>query len=149
MRSISESNSGDAPPAPDARLDRLWDATRPPSPPPAAFDTLWAEVERAAGSAPLRTRRSPFRHRWAIAAAGLAQAAALLVAALVLDRPTPRTEPRPPAPVALTKTVEIDEGQIAIISGDGPGDRIVDASPGSAVAPDLDLLNEFESMATL
>lgn len=132
------------------RLDRLWDATRPPLPTPGSFDAVWTEVARAADAAPALPSRRPhaFRPR-TIAAAVLAQAAALLVAALVLqDHPAPQ---QPEIPIAqVPKMVEIAEGQIAIISVDGrDADTFVDASTEGTIAPDLDLLNEFEAMASL
>ncbi len=132
----------------DLDLERAWEATRP-APSPAAFDALWAEVSHRADSTPAPACRSrrPF---WAYAgAAMMAQAAALLVAALVLDRPAPVPHQEVAPPLAATKRVEIDEGQIAIISVDGRGDLFVEAPAGAGVSPDLDLLNAFEAMASL
>src|SRR4051794_26183709 len=60
-----------------AGLDRIWAATRPAEPPPAAFDALWARVSEAADAEPARPIRFPL---WGVTVAGLAAAAALLVA---------------------------------------------------------------------
>ena len=129
-------------------LDRLWDATRPPLPPPTAFETLWARVERPA--VPAAPRRPSRR---AVVAQGLACAASLLVTALLLRHHAlapPRPGP-PPTRVVQAIKVEIVEGQIVLIPVDGrPGAKVVqlleEPAPDS-VAPDIDALNAFEAMA--
>jgi hypothetical protein len=35
-----------------ARLDRLWEATRPVEPPPAVWEAVWAKISAAADAAP-------------------------------------------------------------------------------------------------
>src|SRR5438132_13811405 len=60
------------------QLDQLWEATRPEAP-PGSFETTWARVcETHESKAPVEV---PSRRRWVWAAAGLAQAAAVLLAA--------------------------------------------------------------------
>jgi hypothetical protein len=96
-----------------ARLDRLWEATRPEEPAPEAWATVWAQVSQALDTAsPLaqspRLRPSatlgprPWR-RWGVATFAIAQAAVILVAAWLVSRPGP-DRPRP-GPSARTDLV--------------------------------------------
>ncbi len=81
----------------DAKLERLWEATRPPVPPPAAWDALWANVSAArepfAVPTPTAAHPAALPRRWrraALTLAAVAQAAVVLVAMLVLSRPAPQ-----------------------------------------------------------
>ncbi len=94
------------------RFDRLWDATRPAEPSAAAFDQIWSNVTQAAESQADRTiLRLPAGRRWArsLTLALLAQAAALLVAGLILwsrsaEPPEGRLAQGPNAPTALVSS---------------------------------------------
>jgi len=138
-----------------ARLTRLWAASRP-APPPGTFASAWAGIERAAdhaarpAMAPARPRTGRLVIRWV----EVAVAAGLLVAALAWHpsaTPGPGPGPRP-APVVMESKVNIDEGQIAVISVDRR-DVVTFAPPQNPasddVAPDFAALNEFEAMAAL
>jgi hypothetical protein len=145
------------------RLDQIWDATRPVEP-AAGFDAVWARVQQVLAD-PERTlaisdaRRT--RRRWMLAAAGLAQAAVLLVAALVLFHRTevgPTIAHNAPTGGALKNVsfprVDIDEGQLVVIRVSDHQVRQVkdvDLSPlgsrANDVAADLELFNAMESMA--
>ena len=84
-----------------ARFDRIWEATRPLEPSTDAMDALWANASAALDDRPavvpatLRFEAPARRRRWAMAAFALAQAAALLVAALFLFRGNGALGPRP------------------------------------------------------
>src|SRR6516162_799141 len=72
------------------RLDRLWEATRPDEPPAAAWEAVWSRVTEAADAPPAPPLRlvaptHPWR-RAAIAAMVIAQAAAILLGAMLLLR---------------------------------------------------------------
>jgi hypothetical protein len=90
-----------------ARLDRLWEATRPEEPSPATWTAVWSRVTQSVDVAPTTrplpaaaSRPHPWRRR-AIAAFGIAQAAAILVGAWLVTRTEPGRPPRPQAGVAL------------------------------------------------
>src|SRR4051794_34802336 len=75
-----------------ARLDRLWEATRPPEPAAGNWEMTWAGVSRGLDRAstpdfaPLHPTPSRPWRRSALVAFGLAQAAAVLIAVGVLSR---------------------------------------------------------------
>jgi len=145
-----------------ARLDRLWVAARPPDPSPAQWETLWASVSRAldrppafARAAPLRaaggrsTHRTGLGRRWVLPAIGLAQAAAVLIAVLVVSQ-RDRREPGP-IPAPRTVAVAIDEGQHVVIIADRQGIHVRDLPDEGTNAFDVAdpyflILNAFEGM---
>jgi hypothetical protein len=132
----------------DARLTRLWEATRPPEPTSEAWATVWANLtsELATPSAavmPLAPIRS--WHRWVPATFGIAQAAALLAVAVWLG-----SQPGP-TPLAIAKVeIPASDGALVMIETDGTDVKVVslvvtDAS--NAVDPGFDMLGKLESMA--
>jgi hypothetical protein len=155
------------------RFDRAWDATRPDEP-AGGFDTLWARVCQAL-EAPqtvlaISEARSR-RRRWVIAVAGVAQAAVLLVAVLVVfnrvDRDA-KNGPKAGDSIAQSKAfptgiqgelknaslprIDIPEGQLGFYRVGDNQVKFVDLppmemEPSSTVAFDIDLFNYFESIA--
>lgn len=121
-------------------LDRLWEATRPPSPSAEAWDRAWASVADRIDEPAPKTLAMPPRRRWAVAALVLlAQAAAVLIAVRVA-----REAPTPEAPV------RIEEGQLVLIRGDADAVQVADLAPrlGSAGVDAWYLVhNHFESSA--
>jgi hypothetical protein len=129
-----------------ARLDRLWDATRPAVPPQEAWDSVWSSVRanlersgrpeedrpwglRTSRSQSERTSHLPstFTRSWrGLAVAGailLAQAAAILLAiGLAWFRPVdgPRAQ--------AVDVVDIDDGQVAYIRSVGPTVNVLDVT---------------------
>ncbi|WP_406697965.1 hypothetical protein V5E97_03830 [Singulisphaera sp. Ch08] len=112
----------------NVRLDRLWDATRPPDLSSAAWDRIWANVSETldqprvtvpAHSAPTPALvMSRSWRRSAVAVFALAQAAAILAGlglawnqAPVPTRPQPRSIPvaTTPAPLDLVAAAEVSE----------------------------------------
>ena len=73
-----------------AHFDEIWEATRPLEPSPEALDALWArasvDLEFRKAPSKLKFVQSPRRRRWDLAAFAVAQAAALLVAGMILLR---------------------------------------------------------------
>jgi hypothetical protein len=143
----------------DARLAQLWEATRPQEPTPEAWATVWAEVSSRLATAPARVvPLAPIRpwQRWAPAAFGIAQAAAILAAAVWLgSRPSP-------APVAIAQVevpaskvetpaskVEIPAsyGALVMISTDGTDLKIASLVADEGFNPSFDILGKLESMA--
>ncbi|MEA2631324.1 MAG: hypothetical protein QOE66_1543 [Chloroflexota bacterium] len=137
-----------------ARLDRLWEATRPEEPPPAAWATVWTQVTRSLdAAAPMAPtpRIRPWRRR-AVASFAIAQAAVLLVAAWLVSRPDPdRPMQRPgalawngpalvPVPsgpkldpaLATAGAVEIDYGATVLIQSRPTGVTVVSQGTGEA-----------------
>jgi hypothetical protein len=130
----------------DARLGRLWEATRPEEPAPSAWATVWARVSQAA-DAPTATATAGSRpwRRWAWGAVAVAQAAVLLVATWLVfaTRPDPgrpqdknaialkpsvhepKSDPAPTQALAVLAVasipVELDEnsGSIVLIRSQG------------------------------
>ena len=139
------------------RLDRAWALTAPPAPPADAFDAVWVRATDASRVPTPWMARSGARPRRA--AYFRAAAAVLLAVGLGLGRfgfPTPRenTTQNPVTPAVSVARVDIAEGQIVLIPLDGrPGVQVVElvpeASSPTALAPDFDVLNEFEAMASL
>jgi hypothetical protein len=141
-----------------AHLDRIWEATRPSEPNEATLDALWAGASVAidARSVPSPLRLEGLTHRrrgWMKPTIMVAQAAAILIAAVVLFRqatvkpveiadatPVEKTvEPvkdvvRPP----LNLNVEI--GEMAVVTIGDSGHKIEvqnDLSPDSSRLEDL------------
>jgi hypothetical protein len=142
----------------DAVLIRAWDATRPAEPTDAAWDAVWARLsnrlDRAAERpASLRVTSPPRTGRWnASAAFYLAQAAAVLAILVVWG-----THRRPPAETntgpgpGLTKTVNIEPGEVVMIHLDGGDFRAValgyEPPRWDAIDENLVLFNDAEAMA--
>lgn len=140
------------------QLDRLWDATRPVEPSPAAWNAVWsniaenlAERETRPAQAPMALpiatpARRPRPGRWiaAVALVGLAQAAAVLVAlGLAWQTSSKAPEARlanlnrstPTAPAAIRSerlvdpVVDIEAGGLMVIRFDGRSSRVEDRTP--------------------
>ncbi len=99
-----------------SRFDQIWEATRPAEPSMDALDALWAqaslELEGAKAPATLKFAQPDLRRRWTMVAR-IAQAAAILVAALVLfhrdgGKPAVVVAIKPPAKVE----VEVKEPEL-------------------------------------
>ncbi|MEO6809274.1 MAG: hypothetical protein ABI353_09215 [Isosphaeraceae bacterium] len=110
------------------RLDRLWAATRPAEPCDADFDRVWAHVTQSE-AAPQAQRAGPrFLPLWGVMAAGLALAAAVLLALVPMTGPKAGVEPGIPR-VATTQTVEpvieVEAGQVLFIHVNGDHVAIV------------------------
>lgn len=132
-----------------ARLDRLWEATRPPEPAGANWERTWAGVSRALdrastpepaalGSASPR----PWR-RSTLVAFGLAQAAAILIAAGSLWR-----HEGPPVRAELVE-VEIPYGRPVLIQYDLPRVVVVELPADEnlgGVDSNYDMFNDIEAM---
>ncbi|WP_337176134.1 hypothetical protein [Paludisphaera sp.] len=121
-------------------LDRLWQATRPPTPSAEAWDRVWAGVAgRIDEPEPAPAVSSP-RRRWAAAALVLlAQAAAVLMAVGVA-----RYAPAPTPPV------RVEEGRLVLIRGDVDAVQVADLAPhlgGEGVDAWYLVHNYFESAA--
>lgn len=136
-------------------FDRLWRASRPVGPTDAAWNALWTGVRARLDAAPVEVETEdlttmplaasrPVR-RWATAAFGLAQAAALLLGfGLLLDLPRPETS-------ASMATVEIEPGEIVLIRGDGQVRRTNAVSPDAPpnlIDENFTLFNAVEAMAS-
>ena len=123
-----------------ARFDRAWEATRPAGPSMDALDTLWAHASAALDARAIPAPATiPFervaRRRWAMAAFVAAQAAAVLVAGVVLLRAVGRDDPvevadatpaQAPAvvgPVSLHLVLEPDE-QLIVRLDEGNRPRV-------------------------
>jgi hypothetical protein len=130
----------------DARLAQLWEATRPEEPPSEAWLSAWSHVTEALESAPAETTlpvsTAPWQ-RWVWTAFGLAQAAAILVAAVWLGaQPAPAT--------ASTTKVDLECGAPGWIRIDGDEVKVVKLNAdesSNAVDPTFVMLDYFEAMA--
>jgi hypothetical protein len=130
----------------DARLAQLWEATRPDEPAPEAWPSAWSQVTQALETAPGGTilpAPAPAWQRWAWTAFGLAQAAAILIAAVWLgSQPAPAT--------ASTKKVVLECGAPGWIRLDGNQVKVVQFTAdesSNAVDPTFVMLDYFEAMA--
>ncbi len=174
-----------------ARLDRLWEETRPAEPGPEHWERVWSAVASEGAGKPRTLRLTPTApaagvgsaprapRRWlfpAIAAAFVAQAAAVAVLTWVVFRPH-REAPTPatgistvsagtPAPMPSPQTVEfeLEEGQTLFLVLDERAGKVIckpqflatadlvafdSESPDPyalAFQSDLDMLNAMESL---
>jgi hypothetical protein len=157
------------------RLDQILDETRPDEP-AGGFDALWARVRKALDApAPAFEHTLAIsgarlrRRRWVLAAAGLAQAAVLLVAALVLFNRVDLNSKNiggqlaqnqqgklPELANAPIATLDIDEGQLVLYQLDNHQVKLIELEsvefePPNVVAllavDELDMFNAMESMA--
>jgi hypothetical protein len=133
-----------------ARLDRLWEATRPAEPTASRWETTWADVSQALdrGSTPEPAVLRPGPHRpWrrsTLVAFGLAQAAAILIAVGFFAR-----HDEAPAPAELVN-VEIPYGQPVLIRCDLPTFEVIELPDDEnlgVVDSNFDMLNDMEGMA--
>jgi hypothetical protein len=146
-----------------ARVDRLWEATRPGELSDAAWDRIWSNVSEALDRPLPALRLAPAAprpwHRSALAAFVLAEAAAILLGFATLLRTTTGHRPPQAAPAGLAASapadlapeiVEIDPEQVVLIHWD---DRTVRALPQSvspySIDPFLPMFNYTESLASL
>jgi len=154
----------------NARLNRVWEATRPPELSDQAWDRIWAKVSEGhkaasspvlveaasspvlveAGSTPVS--RSLGSRRW-MSVFVAAQAAAILIAALVLvahrQKPSRPVGSEMVADLARTPKVEIGQEQLLVISLDARR-HVRDITPNddpNRVTPDYAVLNYLESIA--
>jgi hypothetical protein len=136
-----------------ARLDRIWEATRPPEPSIEALDALWARASTALDaprSAVIPFQKAPARRgRWAVVAFLAAQAATVLVAASFLFRNDAKVAAEPPAKV----TANIDQSVVVRIDDVAYRVEFLDdseqfAHSSMADATSHDIFNALESMAT-
>lgn len=138
--------------ADDARLDRLWNATRPDEPSPAEWDALWAKVTARldAPPAPPIPMPAPAWKRYSVVAFTLAQAAALLIACglLLPGRPS---APQPAS--VLAAAVDIEPGDTVLIRLDARSGGSVVAFNGddgsNTIDDNLAMFNDVESMAMI
>jgi len=155
----------------NARLDRVWDATRPPALAPAEIERLWANVSAAldrresavpalklapaptSDPSPVLPPSRPWR-RVALRGFACAQAAVLLIGcALVLkyhgdpQRPATESEIAVASPLA---SVSIDQQQTVVISF-GQGVKVRDdlANNDNGVDPLYSMFNAVEALAAL
>jgi hypothetical protein len=135
----------------DARLMQLWEATRPQEPAPDVWATVWADLTSKLATPPAPVLPlAPIRpwQRWAPAAFGIAQAAALLAVAVWLgSRPSP-----PPLAIAqaeIPKMVEIPAsyGALVMIPMDGTDLKVASLVADEGFNPSFDMLGKLESMA--
>jgi hypothetical protein len=156
---------------PRARLDRLWQSTRPEEPSPAVWEAVWARVSEAADASapparPWRLSSPALRwHRAAIAGMVIAQAAAILVGAVLLFRqngaqvpiakPVPQGIPSAPgaavAQLAIpTIKVDVDYNQTVCIQSNRRGIKVVRVESeenSNSVDSNFVMLGILEAMA--
>lgn len=151
----------------DARLGRLWEATRPPELSLDAWERIWARAsnELDAAEAPVQPTAVIGRlgawKRVAMPLFAVAQAAAILVGfALLAERGPgqPAAAPRVQGAVAENETVvpkfDVDSDQMVLIDMDRQSavdvtSRMASNENSNAVDPFYRMLNELEAQATL
>ena len=131
----------------DAALRRIWEATRPAPPSDAAWETVWANVTESLERAPLVAVP---RRRRRLVVFGLAQAAAVLIAVLVLSRHRDAGPEIARNTATSNATVDIEEGQFIVIHADGPEIRTESLAlqeSSNSVDVNLDFFNTIEPLA--
>lgn len=148
----------------DADLNRLWDATRPATPPPATWAQVWSRVSESLEPATLKRSAAPSRGRKLarFALVVLAQAAAVLLVVGVSWRSVPPAHQAPPAIVENSahhpaasgvqeQFVEIDEGRVVLIRVEATSQdvvRVASVPIDGGVDDWFVLFNDLESLAT-
>jgi hypothetical protein len=143
----------------DVQVAELWAATRPEEPSAEAWGAVWGNVTAALAAPALTVLPAPALkrpwQRWVPATLGIAQAAALLGAAIWLGTQTG------PARAAVARVeIPASDGALVLIENDGADLRIVslggpDASAAAAVLefaaqpvdPSFVMLGKLEAMA--
>jgi hypothetical protein len=138
----------------DAQLQRLWDATRPPMPTTATWDSVWARIADSLDQAaaphtlPLTAARAPVRTwtTWRVVSGlvKIAAAAAVIVAIAVYRRlPEPQSQPASPTLV----TVDIEQGEVMVIQMT-PDRKVttIDLAQNDKLNGDLETLNTLEGI---
>jgi hypothetical protein len=140
----------------DARLFKLWEATRPQEPTPEAWATVWGMLTRELATPAPVVPMAPVRpwQRWAPATFGIAQAAAFLAGAVWVGfQPSL-------APVAIAKVeIPVSDGALVIIQTDGTDPKVISLVAdegsntidgegfGALVEPSFVMLGKLEAMA--
>ena len=149
-----------------AKLDQLWDATRPAEPSPEAWDRVWSSVSARLDVAdapvsgiegkPLRVSAfsRPWRGLAVVGVIGLAQAAAILLAMSVSwSGPAPKVPLASPGPEVLAESVvDVPEGQVVYIRSTGADLKIIDVTDLEAANgedPWFVFFNRVESASTM
>jgi hypothetical protein len=148
------------------QFERIWEETRPIEPSMDALDALWArasvEIDAAMTPATLEFARPNRRRRWGVVAFAAAQAAAVLVGALLLldrggnkpiqvaDNTPAKAEPK--EPVSIVLNVEPDVLTVVRI-GKASGVRIdqddMSSQYNSPTIPDESLKDLFDAAETM
>lgn len=147
----------------DARLGRLWDATRPDEPSAEEWDGAWGRIavalERGKPALPLKRSGNARRAWWIVV--GVAQAAALLLAVLyfqgnprdaaprVVQHPEPAVVP-PQRPVAEEQEADLDAGGLFVIRESKGHVEVVNLALNGGfgqVDPAYEALNSLEAIA--
>lgn len=135
----------------DAKLDRIWDVTRPEPPAPEAWESIWARATEAVDRELATEANSPvlrFRRRtvWIMA---IAQVAAAAVAIVCLN--PPHQDPGKASPIVVD-SIEVDQGEVPVIHFDSQGrkgavtDLALFENPAN-VGASLEFYNEIEGNA--
>jgi hypothetical protein len=141
-----------------ARLLRDWHATRPAEPPAEVWDALWARVRDRLDAATARRaviampERPAGRFRPALVVLGLAQAAAVLAAVLLLPGRQPHQERENLARAQPVQNAgfDIPPGELAILHCEKDGTwrmELREGDNGPGLGDNLALFNDVESMA--
>jgi len=133
-----------------ARLDQIWEATRPGDPPAGAFDRVWANVAAALDRppAPVAVPAAPSRRRRVVLATfTVAQAAAILAAFTLAWRESVQIASA--VPVVPTR-VDIAPGEHVWIDLDHRDSHLLDQARvegADSVDPMFTMLNAMEGLA--
>jgi len=133
-----------------ARFDRLWEATRPEEPPPAAWATVWSQVNQAldhAETAHASSHSRPWRRR-AFSLVAMAQAAVLLAAAWFVWRPGPGPNPDLGPRPGMVATVPVPQARPGAVVGVLPGQAPAKGKGGAEIEIDWGSLVLIQSGPT-
>lgn len=150
----------------DARLDRLWEATRPPEPSAVAWDRMWANVsealDRRAAARPVSVPAPApapamvvVRGRWhrsGLVAFAVAQAAVILIGFGLVLGMRPAADGRRPTIAEPPAPLVFDQGQVPLISLDGQGVHVRDLARNDnpdAIDPYYSMFNQVESLVVV
>lgn len=152
-----------------ARLDRLWDVTRPAEPSPEAWDQVWAAVSTRLDSASAAPRTAmpasrvpasarPWRGLAVVAAIGFAQAAAVFLAMSVswtgpAGSPSQVASSHQRQPESVVEAVvDVPEGQVVYLRSTGNDLKVIDVTalePANGEDPWFVFFNRVESASTM
>lgn len=154
----------------DAKVDRLWEATRPAALSSQEWDSIWTNATEAAERLPrsdvlpmpVATPRFSLRTVWVFGFAQVAAAATILIVLAVYpgaDGKKAQVAQNPAPPVELVKNtphmideVEVDQGEFPVFHFDSQGKKLSQTDLAQYESParigsSLELYNELEGNA--
>jgi hypothetical protein len=138
-------------------LDRAWAATRPADLSPSTTDEIWTKIEAGLDASTVYSMADSAawsRKKLVLALVGLAQAAAVIIAIWIVNRPVSMDKPLVPVQVAKVQPasfdLENDETLVVSIDGSVIANRLVVSTDSQSLAlNDLPATDHYRALSSM